>query len=278
MVLKANDRRTSCPCHDEFRGPRSDYTMNFVGLVLTTSDRNTRTIDRESRNLKKYSRLRTNNPLSHKDRSPGRTSSQYLSPYPRSWQPSKKSLSPKRYSTMEHATSQQHSTDRSSRYTDYHSPSTYGWSKDMRRSLSPCYGDYSYLHGRDRSPGHRSQKPRVFLPSRNTVWTDLSLRFPKTLRYSGKVGDGYRRSDVTYNGTSATTPVDSLVVRAPDSGPEGMGPMLVPPNTLQVHTEYVLVKSVGPKVLRAESRVQGTGENFPPLSVPCLNCGGGNRW
>ncbi|GFX36501.1 uncharacterized protein TNCV_1043131 [Trichonephila clavipes] len=24
MVLKANDRRTSCPCHDEFRGPRSD--------------------------------------------------------------------------------------------------------------------------------------------------------------------------------------------------------------------------------------------------------------
>ncbi|GFW77572.1 uncharacterized protein TNCV_2499641 [Trichonephila clavipes] len=25
MVLKANDRCTSCPCHDEFRGPRSDY-------------------------------------------------------------------------------------------------------------------------------------------------------------------------------------------------------------------------------------------------------------
>ncbi|GFT54559.1 hypothetical protein TNCV_859241 [Trichonephila clavipes] len=25
MVLKANHRRTSCPCHDEFRGPRSDY-------------------------------------------------------------------------------------------------------------------------------------------------------------------------------------------------------------------------------------------------------------
>ncbi|GFS49125.1 hypothetical protein TNCV_2409961 [Trichonephila clavipes] len=25
MVLKANDRRSSCPCHDEFRGPRSDY-------------------------------------------------------------------------------------------------------------------------------------------------------------------------------------------------------------------------------------------------------------
>ncbi|GFV46374.1 hypothetical protein TNCV_3232631 [Trichonephila clavipes] len=47
------------------------------------------------------------------------------------------------------------------------------------------------------------------------------------------------------------------------------------PNTLRVHTEYVLVKSVGPKVLWAESRVQGTGEYFSPLSVPCLNCGGG---
>ncbi|GFV50487.1 hypothetical protein TNCV_1861681 [Trichonephila clavipes] len=29
MVLKANDRRTSCPCHDEFRGPRSDYVRQF---------------------------------------------------------------------------------------------------------------------------------------------------------------------------------------------------------------------------------------------------------
>ncbi|GFX22333.1 uncharacterized protein TNCV_1815351 [Trichonephila clavipes] len=39
----------------------------------------------------------------------------------------------------------------------------------------------------------------------------------------------------------------------------------MPPNTLRVHTEYVLVKSVGPNVLWAESRVQGTGEYFPPL-------------
>ncbi|GFV32987.1 secernin-1 [Trichonephila clavipes] len=29
MVLKANDRRTSCPCHDEFRGPRSDYVRRW---------------------------------------------------------------------------------------------------------------------------------------------------------------------------------------------------------------------------------------------------------
>ncbi|GFW50572.1 uncharacterized protein TNCV_2888751 [Trichonephila clavipes] len=39
----------------------------------------------------------------------------------------------------------------------------------------------------------------------------------------------------------------------------------MPPNTLRVDTEYVLVKSVGPKVFLAESREQGTGEYFPPL-------------
>ncbi|GFT66961.1 hypothetical protein TNCV_1348171 [Trichonephila clavipes] len=30
MVLKAYDRRTSCPCHDEFRGPRSDYVRQVA--------------------------------------------------------------------------------------------------------------------------------------------------------------------------------------------------------------------------------------------------------
>ncbi|GFV44121.1 hypothetical protein TNCV_3572421 [Trichonephila clavipes] len=30
MVLKANDRRTSCPCHDEFRGPRSAYVRQVA--------------------------------------------------------------------------------------------------------------------------------------------------------------------------------------------------------------------------------------------------------
>ncbi|GFV71292.1 uncharacterized protein TNCV_406731 [Trichonephila clavipes] len=39
----------------------------------------------------------------------------------------------------------------------------------------------------------------------------------------------------------------------------------MPPNTLRVHMEYVLVKSVGPKVLWAESGEEGTGEYFPPL-------------
>ncbi|GFV19524.1 uncharacterized protein TNCV_3664561 [Trichonephila clavipes] len=58
----------------------------------------------------------------------------------------------------------------------------------------------------------------------------------------------------------------SLMVRATDSRPEGLGSM--PLNTLRVHTENVLVKSVGPKVLWADSRVQGTGEYFPPLQFP----------
>ncbi|GFY15309.1 hypothetical protein TNCV_1571201 [Trichonephila clavipes] len=34
MVLKANDRRTSCPCHDEFRGPRSDYVRQFNADIV----------------------------------------------------------------------------------------------------------------------------------------------------------------------------------------------------------------------------------------------------
>ncbi|GFV94999.1 uncharacterized protein TNCV_1029971 [Trichonephila clavipes] len=34
---------------------------------------------------------------------------------------------------------------------------------------------------------------------------------------------------------------------------------------VRVQTEYILVKSVDPKVLWAESQVQGTGEYFPPL-------------
>ncbi|GFT82780.1 uncharacterized protein TNCV_4433691 [Trichonephila clavipes] len=38
MVLKANDRRTSCPCHDEFRGPRSDYVRQVTLATTTTTN------------------------------------------------------------------------------------------------------------------------------------------------------------------------------------------------------------------------------------------------
>ncbi|GFS87934.1 uncharacterized protein TNCV_3426841 [Trichonephila clavipes] len=55
----------------------------------------------------------------------------------------------------------------------------------------------------------------------------------------------------------------SLEHRTPDRKAWIRCPM--PPNTLRGHTEYVLVKSAGPKVLWADSRVQGIGEYFPPL-------------
>ncbi|GFX81043.1 nitric oxide synthase [Trichonephila clavipes] len=60
-----------------------------------------------------------------------------------------------------------------------------------------------------------------------------------------------------------------LVVRASDSRPEGMGSM--PSNTFRVHTEYVLVKSVGPKVLwvvAAETTGAGGWRIFPSSSMP----------
>ncbi|GFW58688.1 uncharacterized protein TNCV_378711 [Trichonephila clavipes] len=51
----------------------------------------------------------------------------------------------------------------------------------------------------------------------------------------------------------------------------------MPPNTLRVHTEYVLVKSVGPYSLVGLITSAGTGEYFPPLQFTCRNCGGGDR-
>ncbi|GFY28138.1 hypothetical protein TNCV_4394721 [Trichonephila clavipes] len=60
--------------------------------------------------------------------------------------------------------------------------------------------------------------------------------------------------------------VGSPVVRASDSRPEGLGS--VPPNTLRVHTEYVLVKSVDPKVLWAETTSAGDWRIFPSSPVP----------
>ncbi|GFX10224.1 uncharacterized protein TNCV_1866221 [Trichonephila clavipes] len=70
----------------------------------------------------------------------------------------------------------------------------------------------------------------------------------------------------------------NLVVRASDSRPEGLGSIPVPPNTLRVHMEYVLVKSVGSKVLWAVITSAGDWRIFPSSSVPCLNCGSGDQW
>ncbi|GFV68300.1 uncharacterized protein TNCV_2203311 [Trichonephila clavipes] len=50
----------------------------------------------------------------------------------------------------------------------------------------------------------------------------------------------------------------------------------MPPNILRVHTEYVLVKSVGPKSCGL-SHERRDWRIFPSPSVPCRNCGGGDR-
>ncbi|GFU92547.1 uncharacterized protein TNCV_4794761 [Trichonephila clavipes] len=60
MVLKANDRRTSCPCHDEFRGPRSDYVRQLPCRNCGGGDRSGVTIYRsfgEFRRAKSYCHL-----------------------------------------------------------------------------------------------------------------------------------------------------------------------------------------------------------------------------
>ncbi|GFW68754.1 uncharacterized protein TNCV_3639691 [Trichonephila clavipes] len=49
MVLKANDRRTSCPCHDEFRGPRSDYVRQVALATTTTTTQITNHLSRNIR-------------------------------------------------------------------------------------------------------------------------------------------------------------------------------------------------------------------------------------
>ncbi|GFU97315.1 hypothetical protein TNCV_3889301 [Trichonephila clavipes] len=51
----------------------------------------------------------------------------------------------------------------------------------------------------------------------------------------------------------------------------------MPPNTLRVHTEYVLVRSVSPES-RGLSHERRDWRIFPSPPVPCRNCGGGHRW
>ncbi|GFU95277.1 hypothetical protein TNCV_4308761 [Trichonephila clavipes] len=72
-------------------------------------------------------------------------------------------------------------------------------------------------------------------------------------------------------------PVGSLVViehQTPDRKAWVRCPM--PPNTLRVHTEYVLVKSVDPKSCGLSHERRGW-RTFPSPSIPCRNCGGGYR-
>ncbi|GFU69284.1 hypothetical protein TNCV_3209481 [Trichonephila clavipes] len=74
--------------------------------------------------------------------------------------------------------------------------------------------------------------------------------------------------------------VGNLVARLSSSKPEDLASMPVPPNALRVHTEYVLVKSVGPKALwavTAETTSAVGWRIFPSPPVPCLNWGVGDR-
>ncbi|GFY18491.1 hypothetical protein TNCV_2397181 [Trichonephila clavipes] len=66
--------------------------------------------------------------------------------------------------------------------------------------------------------------------------------------------------------------VGCLVTRASGFRPEGLGSMPAPPNTLRVHTVYVLGKSVGPVVLWAEIMSARKLENIslPFSSIPKL--------
>ncbi|GFW57390.1 hypothetical protein TNCV_543041 [Trichonephila clavipes] len=50
----------------------------------------------------------------------------------------------------------------------------------------------------------------------------------------------------------------------------------MPPNTLRVHTEYVLVNQWVRSLVGLITSA-GTGEYFPPLQLTCRNCGGGDR-
>ncbi|GFV93897.1 uncharacterized protein TNCV_1811521 [Trichonephila clavipes] len=68
--------------------------------------------------------------------------------------------------------------------------------------------------------------------------------------------------------------VCNLVVRASDSRPDGLGSMPDATKYLRVHTEYVLVKLVGPKSCGL-SHEHRDWRIFSSPSVPCKNCGVG---
>ncbi|GFW84174.1 hypothetical protein TNCV_4878371 [Trichonephila clavipes] len=75
-------------------------------------------------------------------------------------------------------------------------------------------------------------------------------------------GDDRRQDLAIFRGACRT--MGSLVVRASDSRSEGRGSM--PPNTLRVNTEYVLVKSVL-WMVTAETKGAGCWRIFPSLQL-----------
>ncbi|GFW30032.1 hypothetical protein TNCV_1593501 [Trichonephila clavipes] len=58
MVLKTNDRRTSSPCHDEFRGTRSDYvSQNMFHVTTTTGEKTFQMSDKSSNGRVQHVRM-----------------------------------------------------------------------------------------------------------------------------------------------------------------------------------------------------------------------------
>ncbi|GFV15122.1 hypothetical protein TNCV_3444071 [Trichonephila clavipes] len=82
---------------------------------------------------------------------------------------------------------------------------------------------------------------------------------PCSSRYQGQ-----RRPNSLPDLYSGNRAVGSLVVRASDRKAWVRCPM--PPNTLRVHTEYVLVKSVGPKSCGLSHERKGLENLSPPYS------------
>ncbi|GFV86938.1 hypothetical protein TNCV_2198901 [Trichonephila clavipes] len=82
------------------------------------------------------------------------------------------------------------------------------------------------------------------VPSSNAIYSIGS--FGK-LGISRQLSSRYKSElrTISDKNVKATSRRRILVVRASDSRLEGLGSKL--PNTLPVHTEYVLIKSVGPK-------------------------------
>ncbi|GFX75347.1 hypothetical protein TNCV_3043691 [Trichonephila clavipes] len=119
---------------------------------------------------------------------------------------------------------------------------------------------------------YKSYGPSVSVTNHYTGWAaEVYFKLssmPKLWRWKSVVSPSIVPSgnfaELIRTVTSEVRVVDSLVVRASDSRLEGLGSM--PDATkYRVHMENVLVKSVGPKVLWADSRVQGSGEYFPPI-------------
>ncbi|GFY32739.1 uncharacterized protein TNCV_4638451 [Trichonephila clavipes] len=113
------------------------------------------------------------------------------------------------------------------------------------------------------SMGHTQQLEEI---PKGTIDDDTTdLRIIHGTEGEGNILQSPDSTHKTFRGLGAGGVVCNLVAIASDFRPKCLGSMLDATKYPRVHTEYVFVKSVGPKVLWTESRMQGTGEYFPSL-------------